>query len=426
MTLFVSIAALLAVLALALLTRLFWRRNRTGTAPGQETAIAGLREQLQQLTALHQAGALGEAQYAEARIALERRVAEAIVNAPAAGAPHKPPPSKALLLGLAGFVCLLAAAGYLLMGTPQALDPQVAQAEAAASASSSASDAGRGHAVNSAQFEDMIDKLAARLKERPDDVNGWAMLGRSYAVLGRHALAVPAFKQAVSLRPDDAVLIADYVDALTVTNGSSQGDETSRLIAQALKIDPNNLKALSLAGTAAFDRKDYAGALRHWELLAQAAPGSEFVLQVQGGIDEARRLTGGAPMAPAAAQAPTQRAPAAGASVSGVVTLSAALADRAAPDDTLFVFARPAGGSSMPLAILRKRVKDLPLSFTLDDSMALSPAARLSSAKALVVGARISKRGDATATPGDLQGLSAPVSPGASGLKIEIVEVVAP
>jgi cytochrome c-type biogenesis protein CcmH len=80
----------------------------------------------------------------------------------------------------------------------------------------------------------------------------------------------------------------------------------------------------------------------------------------------------------------------------------------------------------MPLAILRKRVKDLPLTFTLDDSMALSPAARLSSAKALVVGARISKRGDATATPGDLQGLSAPVSPGASGLKIEIVEVVAP
>jgi cytochrome c-type biogenesis protein CcmH len=396
-----------------------WLKARFGKTPGEAAPITALREQLRQLAALHQAGALSEAQYAEASVALERRIVDAVVNAPVAAVPGKPAMSKAMLFGLVGFVCAVAIAGYVLLGTPQALNTEVAPVAAAASKPVV------GHAVDSAQIEAMIDKLAARLKERPDDADGWAMLGRSYAVLGRHELAVPAFKQAVAMRPGDAVLIADYADALIVTNGRSIEGESSRLIAQALKIDPNNLKALSLAGTAAFERKDYAGALRHWEKMAQVAPNSEFVLQIQSGIDEARKLMGGQPMA-AAAQVAPQPTPAAGTSVSGVVTLRAALVGKAAPDDTLFVFARPSEGSRMPLAILRKQVKDLPLTFTLDDSMAMSPATRLSLAKNVVVGARISKGGDATPKPGDLQGVSAPVSPGAGGLKIEIAEVVAP
>jgi cytochrome c-type biogenesis protein CcmH len=114
-----------------------------------------------------------------------------------------------------------------------------------------------------------------------------------------------------------------------------------------------------------------------------------------------------------------------GTSVSGTVTLAPALAAKARPDDTLFVFARAAEGPRMPLAILRKQVKDLPFSFTLDDSMAMSTTARLSSTPRVVVGARISARGDATPQPGDLQGYSAPVAPGAAGLKIQIAEVIA-
>jgi cytochrome c-type biogenesis protein CcmH len=190
----------------------------------------------------------------------------------------------------------------------------------------------------------------------------------------------------------------------------------------------NLVKALALAGSAAFYRKDYAGALRHWEKMAQLAPNSDFVQQIQGGIDEARKLMGGPSVATAAAQpATTPRATSTtGASVSGTVTLAASLAGKASPDDALFVFARPAEGPRMPLAMIRKQVRDLPLTFKLDDSMAMSPAARLSSAERVVVGARISKRGDATAQPGDLQGLSAPVSPGAAGLKLEISEVVKP
>jgi cytochrome c-type biogenesis protein CcmH len=251
-------------------------------------------------------------------------------------------------------------------------------------------------------------------------------------VLGRHADALPAFKQALALKPDDPNLLTDYADALAVVNGRNLEGEPSKLIARALELDPNNLKALSLAGTAAYLRKDFAGALRHWDKLAQVAPDSDFVRQIQRGIDEARRLAGTpAPQA----QAPGVRAPqapattpgataSATASVSGSVTLAKSLADKAKPDDAVYVFARAAEGSRVPLAILRKQVKDLPLQFTLDDSMAMSPAAKLSGAPKVIVGARVSKSGGALAQPGDLQGLSAPVAVGSSGLAIEIKDVV--
>lgn len=335
----------------------------------------------------------------------------------APAAPRGPWP---LLAGLSSFTVVLLAAGYLLVGAPLALDPTV---RSAASHS--------GAEITFEQIEGMTQKLADRLKQQPDDAQGWAMLGRSYAVLGRHADALPAFKQALALTPDEPNLLSDYADALAVVNDRNLEGEPSKLIARALEIDPNNLKALSLAGTAAYLRKDFAGALRHWDKLAQVAPDSDFVRQIQRGIDEARRQAGGAapqaqavPRGPGAAPAATGAGATAGATVSGTVTLAKALAAKAAPDDTVFVFARAAEGSRVPLAILRKQVKDLPLKFTLDDSLSMSPAAKLSGSPRVIVGARISKSGGALAQPGDLQGLSAPVSLGASGLSIEIGQVV--
>lgn len=416
MTLFVAIGALLALLTLALLTRPLWRRARAA-APADAALLGSLRQQLEQLAALKQAGALGDAQYDEARQALERRIVAAVVQAPPAAA-VPPQASKALLLGLVAFVGAVATAGYAWLGTPQALNADLAAAPAAA--------AGGSHSVTAEQIEAMIDKLAARLQESPQDADGWAMLGRSYAVLGRHAQAAPAFKQALALRGDDAVLLADYADALAVVNGRSLDGEPSRLIAQALALDPNNLKALSLAGTHAFNHKNYTLALQHWEKMAGLAPNDEIVQQVQGGIDEARKLAGlpAAVLSPAAKPSAAPAATRPDASVSGEVSLAPALAAKARPDDTVFVFARATEGPRMPLAILRKQVKDLPLAFTLDDSMAMTPEARLSSAQRVVVGARISARGDATPQAGDLQGFSAPVAPGATGLKIQISGVV--
>ena len=418
MTLFVVIGALLAMLTLVLLTRPLWRSNSRGAAASpDDSAVAALRLQLEQLTALKQSGVLGDAPYDEARQALERRIVDAVVDAPPATASPDPISSKSLLLGLAGFVCAVAVAGYAWLGTPQALDM--------AAVASAAAPAGTAPPITAEQVQTMIESLAARLKDNPDDAAGWAMLGRSYAAIGRHDQAEPALKRALALHGDDAVLLTDYADALAMVNGRNLEGEPSRLIERALKIDPSNIKALALAGTHAFVRKDYAAALRHWEKLAQLAPSGEMAQQIQGGIDEARKLSG--TPAPTAAQVatPTQALALPGASVSGTVALDPALVAKARPDDTLFVFARAAEGPRMPLAILRKQVKDLPLTFTLDDSMAMTPTARLSSASRVVVGARISARGDATPQAGDLQGFSAPVAPGAAGLKVQISEVVA-
>ena len=88
------------------------------------------------------------------------------------------------------------------------------------------------------------------------------------------------------------------------------------------------------------------------------------------------------------------------------------------PEDTVFIFARPAEGARVPLAVLRKQVRDLPSDFSLDDSLAMSPAARLSQASSVIVGARISKSGNPMSQPGDIEVLSAPVAPGAQGLKL--------
>ena len=422
---FASLALVLTLATLALLTRPLWWPQRPATDAAQRDSIAALRQRIGELDVAHAAGSITDAEYAQAREALEKRIVATVVDAPVMEATAKsaaPSRPLALMLGLAFSVCALAGLGYLVVGTPQALSPQLA---AAPGASSPPIDAA---SITPQQIEQLIERLAVRLKEQPGDIEGWTILGRSNAVLGRHDAAAAAFKQAMALRPEDSMLMAHYADALATARQSFAG-EPDRVIARALAVDPNNLKALALAGSAAFEREDYATALRQWESMVRLAPTDEFREQIQAGIGEAKRRLSGQGAAPAASSAATAESVDVGPSaksVSGSVTLAPALAAKARPDDTLFVFARAAPGGGMPLAILRKQVKDLPLSFTLDDSLAMSPQQRLSNATSVVIGARISRSGNAMPASGDLQGSSAAVQPGARDVKIEIADVVGP
>ncbi len=267
----------------------------------------------------------------------------------------------------------------------------------------------------------MVDKLAQRLKDKPDDATGWQMLGRSYTVLGRVDDALPAYAKAVELRGNDAGTLADYADALATKNGGQATPESDAIVARALIANPTHLKALALAGTSAFEHTDYATAVRRWEMMAQGLPpDSPDAARLQASLAEARKRGGIA--------APTQSAAAAvvvtHAGVSGTVTLSPALAGKASPTDTVFIFARAVQGPRMPLAVLRAQAKDLPITYKLDDSMAMAPNARISGAGQVIVGARISKSGNAIPQPGDLSGESAPVAPGASGVAIMIGSAV--
>jgi cytochrome c-type biogenesis protein CcmH len=377
--------------------------------------IESLRDQLLKLKSLHDSGALDAQAYDAARTVAERRLADLVTSGPATPSAPAPRAPRRLVAALAAGVLAVAAGGYWWTGTPQAMLGGTSEAAAAGGA-------GAPHSVDRAQIAAMVEKLAERLKERPDDAEGLRMLGRSYMVLGQPADAVAAYRQSLKIAPDNADALADYADALGVRNGRDLSGEPTKLIERALQVDPNHLKALMLAGSAAYNRQAFAEAARYWDRMVAVGPADHPMVREAAQVaDEARQLAGQAPKGAASGAAGrTAPAAAASASVAGSVTLAAALKDKAAPGDTVFVFARAAEGPRMPLAIVRAQVKDLPLQFTLDDSQAMSPSARLSTAGRVVVGARISKSGNATPQPGDLEGFSAPVAVGSGDVRVTI------
>jgi cytochrome c-type biogenesis protein CcmH len=275
----------------------------------------------------------------------------------------------------------------------------------------------------------MIDEVTLRVQKDPKDSSAWALLAHSYDMLGKFDESSKAYAKLVELMPGNAQVLADYADALAVSKGRSFKGEPEQLLRKALAADPKNLKALLLAGTDAFDRQAYGDAIGFWERARAVSTDAAVTRQIDSGLAEARVLAA-RPSASAPAggvAAGTVRKPAAavavaGREVSGRVTLSAALQAKASPDDTVFIFARSTLGSRMPVALLRKKVRDLPIDFRLDDSMAMVPEIKLSALSAVVVGARISKRGDATPHTGDLQGLSSPVAVGVRGVQVQITE----
>ena len=263
--------------------------------------IKALRQQLEQLQKSHREGSVGKKAFEAGKAQLEREILQAVLAAPeaAAAGAQAPRPSRALTAGVLSFVVVLAVAGYAWTGSPGV--PSAGPPTAAAAEGGNPHASG---AVDEAQFIAAVEQLAERLKGQPDDVEGWAMLARSYGMLGRLDDALPAYQKAVALNGQDARLLADYADTLALKNDRNLEGEPLALVERALKIEPTNLKALSLAGAAAFNRKDYAGAVRYWERVVQHAPAeSPYLPQVQASIAEARERGGLGPASGAAAPA---------------------------------------------------------------------------------------------------------------------------
>ena len=267
----------------------------------------------------------------------------------------------------------------------------------------------------------MVEGLAQRLAQHPEDGQGWVMLARSYKVLGRTADAEKAFDRAGSFIDNDAQLLASYADtAATNANGDFSG-KPARLIEKALKVDPNNPMALWLAGTAALRAGQRPQAVQIWQrLLPMLAPDSEDAKMLQAAIVEA----GGQPStaAGAAPAAPAKSSAAATGAAAEVAELDPALRDKMGADDTVMVIARPVG-ARMPLAVLRQRASGVPLKFTLDDTLAMNPQALLSQAGEVSIEARISKSGLAMPASGDLISDAQTVKVGAQGITLKIDRV---
>lgn len=418
----VLLAAALALLLPGLL-RASSRSQPDEPLPRELANLDILREQLAQLDAELASGALDAEAHRAARAEIERRVLdeESGGAAPAASARARAPRT-ALALGL--FISVLAIGLYALLGNRDALSPQAIAAAAPPAA-----------AASDTEVEAMVEVLAKRLETmagQPNELEGWVLLARTYGAMQRFAEADRAYERAIALAPQEAQLYADRADMVAMKQGRSLSGLPMQLVAQALQIDPNNLKALVLAGSEAFERADYAAAGTYWTRARVNLPAdSELAANLDNSLAEVRTRTGGAPVQVAAASAPaapTQKPaqeapPAAGAvaSVNGVVSLAPALAAMVAPNDTVFIFARAAEGPRMPLAILRHRASELPIRFTLDDSQAMAPEMKLSKFPRVVVGARVSKSGNAMTQPGDL--IAAPVPGGSGELKLVIDQV---
>ncbi|HSC94461.1 MAG TPA: c-type cytochrome biogenesis protein CcmI [Burkholderiales bacterium] len=400
MTAFWVIAVLLAAGALAFVLPPLLRSQRP--APGaavDATNVAVYRDQIRELEADLAAGTLAQEQYEEARRELEARLLADVQGGAAAPRTATTGRIAAIAAGIAIPVASILL--YLAVGNPGALAPE-----------------SESHGITRAQIESMVDRLAARMKENPEDATGWVMLGRSYAVLDRFPEAASAYANAVKRSPPDAQLLADYADALAMAQGRRLQGEPERLIAKALAIDPRNVKALALAGTAAFENKDFKGAIVQWRKILDIVPAdSDMANSIRDSIADAQQLAGGPVAAPSA---PAQPAAAAPATVSGTVRLDPALTKRVAPGDTVFIFARAVDGPRVPLAVTRREVRELPATFTLDDRMAMAPGMNLSAHARVVVGARVSKSGQPAPQPGDFEGLSSPVNVGASGVNVVI------
>ncbi len=395
------LAFALAVLLVPLL------RGRT-----DEPAHADSAQRLRALDAARDAGIIDADEYAAKRARLDEAT-----PTPAGADPARR--SRAGIVAALAVALLLPASAivlYRIVGTPQALSPQAAAAPGTP-------------AEHGMDMQQAIAGLAARLEAQPDDPDGWALLGRAYQTTQRFAEARDAFRHAHELRPDDAELRLAYAQAIALATPERRLDGKSRtLIDSVLESDPANQRGLWLLGISEYQAGRYAEAIAAWNrLLPQLEAGSEIAQSVQNQIADAEALAAGeplperevaAPAAPAVASteiatpqrsADTASAPADSPQLHVSVRLDPALASKVAPGDTLFVYARAAEGPPMPLAIQRVGAERLPLDITLDDSMGMLPSLKLSMFPQVVVGARISRSGNAIAQSGDLQTLSAPI-----------------
>ena len=400
MTAFIISVAIFIAIALGFVLPPLLRKSIPTTS--DVTSLPIYREQLQELQTDFAYGIIEDAKFREAEKELKRRLLEeARVQAtPTREGNRKPWLAVAIALALP----IASFALYQLLGKPDAF-----------------SDTGKPSApitaenITPQQFATMTQRLAVKLRDQPNDPNGWSMLAKAYMALGRDSDGIMAYDRAVLLVPDNATLLAEYAHALATRNSNSFTGKPRALIAQGLKLEPNNPRILALAGSAAYEAKDFSAAISYWEKLLTLVPKeSEITDEVRASINAARAATEPKPVAMA------------GATVSGTVTLSDTLKQKADANDSLFIYAKAAGANAprMPLAVWRGTVKVLPKTFSLDDSMAMTPAMVLSKFEQVTVEARISKSGNAITQSGDLGSTGVTVKPGAKDIKIVIDHVV--
>ena len=379
------------------------------------------RAQIMDLDREHQSGHISTQEWQQTRDELSQRMLEDTSLSDDPGA-RKEKPALWTALVIALTLPLASLSMYLWVGEPEALQAAITESPEKAMQT---------------ELSGMVQTLAKKLETNPENQEGWVMLGRSYRALEKYDNAVSAYDRALKLSADDNLKLERAEVLALKAKGNFDGEPWS-VIREILKKDPLNKGALLLAGSASYAHDKYADALRYWQQARkQLAADHPDVPSLENAIATAQNKLG-LPVTPpstllsqapaaassAGAAGPVASGSQAGLTISGRLSLAAALKNKASPNDMVFVYASPANGDRMPLAIFKSTVDKLPLNFTLDDSTAMLPERKLSGAGEVILKARISKSGNAIPQSGDLIGTLGPVKVGAKGLVLEIKEQI--
>ena len=295
MIVFWLICAALILIALAFILPPALQRSEESDRKGDDERklanIAVYKDQLAELKNDLQNGIVSEEQYAQDHDEIERRLLE-----DTKGGAHTEKKSekkqstaaasaRSTVYALGIGIPFVAIVFYLNVGTPKSITGAVVTNSPTSSAPAQRTQE---------QIEANVAALAKRLESNPSDAQGWTMLARSYSSMEKFAESAGAYAKATELTPNNADLWAEYAFATAMASGRSLEGRPMEIIQRALKVDPDNAKALQLAGSAAFQAKDYKKAVGYWErVLKQVPPGSEVAQTIQARIDEAKTLATG-------------------------------------------------------------------------------------------------------------------------------------
>ncbi|WP_305907771.1 c-type cytochrome biogenesis protein CcmI [Methylomarinum sp. Ch1-1] len=378
----IAVAALIGIAMLFIVPPL-WRRNELAESEVDQRNINIARQRLKELKRLLEEGALTQAQFDEQYQELELTLSDELDSLKQISAPSSQ--GKWIIPVVVLFVPLLSLSLYFSLGDTQA-QVKAEQQQLARQQQEKAQQT----------IDKMVAGLAERLKQQPDDAEGWLMLGRSLKYMQQYDKAAEAFAQAYRLLGDEVSVMLYYADALAMARGGRLAGKPAELIFKALALSPDDATGLWLGGMAKAEAGEFAQALQYWQKLEPLLPkDSPSRRELQGMMAALKsRLN--------ETTEPAEAAPAVNIAVS--VRLSESLRQQAQADDVVFVYAQALNGPKMPLAIVRKSVADLPLSVQLNDAMAMTPAMKLSAFSRVKVIARVSGSGNAMPQAGDLIG----------------------
>lgn len=341
------------------------------------------RDQLRDLEAEFAQGGLDQAQFESAKLELENRLADDALSDEETPLVAKGGKRLGIALGIA--IPLLAFGIYFAIGNPWAIKEAVAPVASG----------------QHGDFSAMLEKVRKKTEDNPNDGEAWLMLAKTHSVLEQWPEASRAYARAVQLQPGNATALAGYAESLAILGGRSLQGRPAELIGQALAINPQEPKALELAGVNAFQENNFAQAAHYWKrLLNQLPPDSAYAMDIAVAMKEAKERAEAAFGKPLGKVLGSDKVVVL--TINGRVEVSPKLKDKVPADATVFVSAKPLEGG-MPLAAIRSQAGKLPLEFELNDSMAMRPDNRLTSHKEVILTARISTSGQAMPQSGDLE-----------------------